>query len=223
MTPASRWPALLTATAIAMGLSSCCHDKGQNPGPTSAPELSTPSPSCRPAPSNTDAAGSHSAARGPSSSVWNGTWPMPSDCLGADACKTADGEPGVRCSQGAPCYNPCPKGMGPEKGGSSCARLCKSKADCRAGRCTTEGICDRWPAPVACDAPHLCDLPGARTGIRCKPTDVCVSPCKDDLALVGGTHCAKVCWKNDDCPAGACTEGVCTPLCPSEGCPYRWE
>jgi len=150
-------------------------------------------------------------------------WPLPPRCLDAEPCKLASGEPGLRCEARERCFNPCPPGMGPERKGSYCAKLCKGSADCAGGTCTPEGICDRWPPPLACESAEICTLEGGIPGARCKESDPCQNPCKKGLVLYGGTHCAKPCKTNADCPGGDCGEGVCGPLCPSEGCPYRWE
>jgi len=66
-------------------------------------------------------------------------------------------------------------------------------------------------------------MPDDFGGFRCKPSDPCRNTCKKGLVLFGGTHCAKPCKNAADCPGGSCDNGVCGPLCPSEGCPYRWE
>lgn len=150
------------------------------------------------------------------------TWPV-RDCDNAAPCRMPSGDPGMRCSASEACFNPCPAGMGPEKDGTFCAKICKSASDCAGDRCSPEGTCDRWPAPLACDAPEFCAMPGDFGGFRCKPSDPCTSSCKKGLALYGGTHCAKPCKSAADCPGGSCDSGVCGPLCPSEGCPYRWE
>ena len=68
-----------------------------------------------------------------------------------------------------------------------------------------------------------CNLPGGGNGFRCKGAKKCGPACKRGLVLTGGTHCAKPCKSNAQCPGGECGEGTCGPLCPSEGCPYLWE
>lgn len=149
-------------------------------------------------------------------------WPLPHDC-DIVACTVGPGEPGVRCGPSGPCGNPCPAGMAPEASGGYCARRCRTAADCGGDPCTAEGVCDRWPREKpTCDAPEFCELSGGRgMGVRCG-SGPCVPSCKKGLVLTGGTHCAKPCKSNADCPGGECDE-VCGPLCPSEGCPYRWE
>ncbi|MCC6524340.1 MAG: hypothetical protein IT373_16900 [Polyangiaceae bacterium] len=149
-------------------------------------------------------------------------WPLPSDCE-VQSCRLADGTPGVRCGASGACGNPCGAGRAPEKNGSYCSKRCQADGDCPGGKCAPEGVCDFWAKPLACDSYEFCDLPGGVMGGRCKPSDPCQSPCKKGLVLTGGTHCAKPCKVPADCPGGECSDGVCTPLCPAEGCPYLWE
>jgi hypothetical protein len=147
-------------------------------------------------------------------------WPL-GDCEQI-ACKLADGTPGLKCNATQTCFNPCPSGMAVDKGGTYCTKVCKKDSDCGADKCSPQGVCDRWPPELKCQSPEFCDEGGV-TGHRCSPRDKCVSPCKRGLVLTGGTHCAKPCKADGECPGGWCEEGVCIPLCPSEGCPYRWE
>jgi hypothetical protein len=148
-------------------------------------------------------------------------WPLPPDCE-IRTCQLPDGSPGVRCTAAEPCGNPCPAGMAPERNGMNCARRC-GPGGCRGGTCNSEGICDRWPKPLRCEAPEMCRTPDRLDGLRCEAADPCTVPCKPGLILYGGTHCAKPCRAMADCPGGECSAGVCGPLCPTEGCPYRWE
>jgi hypothetical protein len=150
------------------------------------------------------------------------TWPV-RECESPAPCRMPNGQPGMRCSETEACFNPCPAGMGPEKEGSFCAKICKTASDCGGDRCSPEGICDRWPAPLPCQDPEFCTVSGDYGGFRCSPSSPCQSPCKKGLVLFGGTHCAKPCEKESQCPGGHCENGICAPLCPSEGCPYRWE
>jgi hypothetical protein len=112
--------------------------------------------------------------------------------------------------------------MGPEKEGMFCAARCRTPADCGGDRCSPDGLCDRWPRPLGCDSPELCDA-GGSAGFRCSAKERCQPACKRGLVLYGGTHCAKPCKGDAECPGGWCETDICVPLCPSEGCPYRWE
>jgi hypothetical protein len=195
----------LVCCVVLSTLAGCCPQEGKEREPAIVPsgEVARP-PSASP------------AAPAPR------TWPV-RDCDDAAPCRMPNGDPGMRCSAAEACFNPCPAGMGPEKDGTFCAKICKSSSDCAGDPCSPEGICNRWPAPLACEEPDFCLMPDDFGGFRCKSSDPCRSTCKKGLALFGGTHCAKPCKSAADCPGGSCDNGVCGPLCPSEGCPYRWE
>jgi len=196
----------LALFAVMVLQAGCC--PGEKPPPPAPPDA---------APLPTVIASTPPGPRGPY------PWPLPQECYPATECVIPDAGPGVQCAPGNPCFNPCPTGMAPEKGGSYCARTCRSDKDCsNKGRCVA-GLCDRWPPSPACENAAFCQLPGGATGLRCKDSEPCRNPCKPGHVLFGGTHCAKPCRSNADCPGGECTTGVCGPLCPSEGCPYRWE
>jgi len=135
------------------------------------------------------------------------------------ACRTSGGEPGVQC-EGASCINPCPVGMAPGPGLTMCERLCKSDTECVGGTCLSEGMCGTVPK-LPCENGTLCTLPSGQAGLECGGK--CYNPCKPTHGLYGGTHCAKICKDNAECPGGECADNYCTPLCPAEGCPYPWE
>ena len=149
-------------------------------------------------------------------------WPLDTEKCSFTPCKLPDGAPGLTCTAGQACFNPCPDGTGPERDHWSCAKLCRSNADCGKDPCVN-GVCDRWPKH-ACKAPdESCTTADGEMGFRCSAKHECKPMCKRGLAAYGGTHCAKKCKTNAECPGGTCEEGFCVPLCPSEGCPYRWE
>jgi hypothetical protein len=135
-----------------------------------------------------------------------------------------DGGAGLRCGDDGACGNPCLAGTGPEEGGTYCSKLCKLDKDCPGGTCAKNGVCDLWSHhALKCDDPALCVTPTRGAGQRCKEGDPCLPVCKIGLVLAGGTHCAKPCKTNKDCPKGECDGTTCGPLCPAEGCPYLWE
>lgn len=149
-------------------------------------------------------------------------WPIEMGDCSYTPCKLAGGAPGISCKPGQACFNPCLPGMGPEKDRWSCAKLCKSNADCGKDSCVN-GVCDRWPKHPCKDPQDNCTTADGQVGFRCSAKDKCLPMCKRGLVAYGGTHCAKPCKSDGDCPGGWCSEDVCLPLCPSEGCPYRWE
>lgn len=145
-------------------------------------------------------------------------------------CTTEQGGPGLRCRDDSACFNPCPKGMGPERGGTFCAKTCGPGRPCNGGTCTPQGVCDRWPDFDACREQNqeTCLTKSEEPGQICD--GVCVGYCKEGLILVGGTHCAKPCKSDRDCGGtrNACWKDdgppyFCGMLCPSEGCPYLYE
>jgi hypothetical protein len=145
-----------------------------------------------------------------------------SEC-GMLACHQPSGEPGLKCSAEGACSNPCPKGLAPDPTNTSfCSKLCKSDRECGVDKCS-KGVYDRWEHRDGDDT-EMCPLRG-NEGIkfRCKPNGPCKRPCKRGHRLFGGTDCAKPCKQSSDCPGGECAQGACIPLCPSEGCPYRWD
>lgn len=149
--------------------------------------------------------------------------------MDARTCKTANGEPGVTVN-GKDCHNPCLPGMAPISNWQ-CASKCVADGDCtkdgRAGSCK-DGLCER-PIELACQGggkPSKCKTDEGDDGQRCKTSDECLQTnliCPSGLVMYGGTHCAKQCKTASDCPKGECSEEICGPLCPSEGCPYLWE
>jgi hypothetical protein len=149
-------------------------------------------------------------------------WPLDMDRCAATPCTLPDGTAGLVCSPGQRCFNPCPAGLGPERDHWSCAKLCKSNTDCGDDPCR-HGVCDRWPRHTCANPQENCTTADGQQGFRCSSRDPCRAMCKRGLVVYGGTHCAKACERAEDCPGGSCSEGVCVPLCPSEGCPYRWE
>ena len=133
------------------------------------------------------------------------------------------GEPGIRCGDDGACGNPCPAGLAPEPENLAyCSKRCATDKECAGDKCVG-GLCDRWPPRVECDDSELCTMPGGDPGFRCGAKGTCRRACKRGHVLFGGTHCAKKCTGASDCPGGQCADRVCTPLCPSEGCPYRWD
>lgn len=158
-------------------------------------------------------------------------WPLPqTGCFDVTRCTADGGVPGVRCKPDGPCLQPCPQGMASDAEGRYCNARCTSDADCRkggrTGKCTSEGLCDRFDVPpLTCDSLTQIECKTARGefGWRC-PDGPCRPACKPGLRLFGGTDCAKPCKSDRDCPGGGeCMQGACIPVCPSEGCPYLWE
>jgi len=195
----------LLACALACALvSGCCPREEARKGPPNPTPLPSSIASTPPAPS------------GPY------PWPLPPECYPATRCAMPDGKPGLQCTPAGVCFNPCPAGMAPELEGTYCSRTCKSDKECGAGKCVS-GVCSKWPPKLECEGTLFCELPGGGAGVRCTEKDPCRNPCKPPLILYGGTHCAKPCKSAAECPGGECETGVCAPLCPSEGCPYRWE
>lgn len=217
-------------TLLVCATLAACGSSASNSGTASsgAAQHASAATSAKPKPSAATSTPAASAASAPTATpapTLTGKpagWPLPLEC-DIQVCKLDSGRPGVRCGSAGPCQNPCGEGRAPDKSGIYCTRLCAGPADCPGGSCTPEGACDFSPAPLACEAPEFCDLPGGSMGARCKPTDPCTNTCKKGLVLYGGTHCAKPCKGPADCPGGTCEEDICGPLCPSEGCPYLWE
>jgi hypothetical protein len=163
-------------------------------------------------------------------------WPLPRWCVyDQNSCRTAGGEPGLRCGGDPVCFNPCPKGTAPR--GNYCSRVCRSGADCRGGKCELDdpacpggrcktGLCNLWPDVTGYT--DSCDLSSGHTGLVVHRK--CVSPCRPGFFLYGGTNCVKQCKTDADCNGtqGACmTEDgrdyFCGGLCPSEACPYPYD
>ena len=198
----------------------------------SSPALAAPSSSASPAPPVEavlpDAAAALSRVRRPPAPPRAG-WPLSRSC-DRRRCTTALGDPGFRCGSGGACFNPCPTGLAPDAQGFFCERRCRADAECDEGRCTG-GLCDSMGAPPCGGPPGIggCSMPDGRAGFLCADPGPCYPWCKAGLDLWGGTHCVKSCRSPADCPGGECAEktpegeGICAPICPSEGCPYPWE
>jgi hypothetical protein len=160
---------------------------------------------------------------------WDGKWPLPQHAA-SDKCTTPSGEAGLTVN-GKDCFNPCRAGMAPSQDGWACVAKCAADADCNTsgliGTCRS-GVCDR-PQTLPCagnKASAPCKTAEGEDGQRCEASDDCTRSdfiCPSGRIMYGGTHCAKACSKPADCPQGTCEEGICGPLCPSEGCPYFWE
>lgn len=197
---------------------------GADPDPIATPASTTDA-----GPSGGDGSGTRDADVHTGASQIQGDWhkyPVPQWCVyRMTRCTTPKGELGVRCANDPVCFNPCPPGRAPNEAGVVCERTCRSDKDCNGGTCTREGLCEaERPCEVYGDA---CVLPNNVTGHMCEGK--CVNPCGRGKVLVGGTHCAKQCWADADCPGFGCWKGgglpyVCNaPLCPSNGCPYPWD
>jgi len=149
-------------------------------------------------------------------------WPAAGGCH--NPCMTDKGEPGVRCSEHSVCGNPCLPGMAVDNG--YCSRLCKSDKDCVGMVCGSKGVCtmpDRPKLETCRDGsePGSCTTKKGQAGWGCP--EQCEKACRGRLILTGGTHCAKPCRSDRDCPKGSCNTDHCSPLCPMEGCPYLWD
>lgn len=212
-----RWALTFLALVVAGCTCESSHPSGAPVEAGAAPPSATPTPAPSSAPS---AEAEEPPAPYPKRTT--SAWPLDMEACSATPCKLPDGTPGLRCTPGQACFNPCPPGLGPEGERWSCAKLCKTNADCGKDPCV-KGVCDRWPKHPCKDPKDNCTTAEGEMGFRCGPSDKCLSMCKRGLVVYGGTHCAKPCKADAECPGGSCAEGVCVPLCPSEGCPYRWE
>lgn len=159
----------------------------------------------------------------------SGDWrkfPLPPYCNdNVSSCVSAAGEPGLRCGYDEVCFNPCPRGLVPERGGRFCAAPCRTQADCKQGTCVEPGYCDRWPRWDGCAESSFepCDTREGAFGRRCNGK--CVNVCKPGHVTVGGTHCAKLCRSDADCGGFGCVKSdgppyTCAGLCPGRSCPY---
>lgn len=165
-------------------------------------------------------------------------------------CDLVDGTPGL--CQGEKCTDPCRADETYEWGVNLCRQNCDTKGECAVGKCL-EGRCEQFRR-LGCVAPNLpsCNLEGdpengtcvkgqcvhfcsvaANDGNLCERPGggqcrdgKCEPACDAGLVLVGGTHCAKPCRTQADCPGGTCNNDplgsqVCEPMCPPK-CPYKW-
>jgi hypothetical protein len=213
-------------TATVFFLASACETKPKPVGSKSEPPPTPAVASVASSPAAASASASPPDTEKAEASAYpkrtTDAWPLDMDNCSATPCKLPDGTPGLSCKPGQACFNPCPAGMGPEGERWYCAKLCKSSADCGKDPCEN-GVCNRWPKHACKDPQDNCTTPDGQQGFRCSAKDKCLPMCKRGLSVYGGTHCAKACKGDKACPGGSCEEGFCVPLCPSEGCPYRWE
>ncbi len=143
---------------------------------------------------------------------------------------------------GPPCHV-CGPGMvctGPE-GQGMCTRQCEADAGCPCEFVCQQGMCRKCRSlGEPCDVNRVCcdgTMCGGQ-GLCCMPRDK--SGCETNADCCGSDRCVagtsvackstgKPCGSDNECCAGQCMEGLCTPACPSGNCeleglqgPCRW-